>query len=149
VKRISSKLRPTILDDLGLTAAIEWQAQEFQDHIGINCEVSIGTEDLVLDKDRATTIFRVFQETLTNITRHANATKVNVRLKMKAEKLLLKVVDDGEGITKEQILSPKSFGLIGMRERTRHFGGQVKINGIAGKGTTLEITMPLTEVRMT
>jgi signal transduction histidine kinase len=149
VKRISSKLRPIILDDLGLVAAIEWQAQEFHDHTGINCEVSIGTEDLVLDKERATTIFRVFQEALTNITRHANATKVKVSLKKKAEKLLLKVVDNGEGITEEQILSPRSFGLIGMRERAHYFEGEVKINGIAGKGTTLELNMPLTEVRMT
>jgi PAS domain S-box-containing protein len=149
VKRISSKLRPTILDDLGLVAAIEWQAEEFKDHTGVNCEVSIGTEDLVLGKERATTIFRVFQEALTNITRHAHATNVKVSLKLKAKRLVLKVVDNGEGITDEQILSPKSFGLIGMRERAHYFGGEVKINGIAGKGTTLEITIPLTEVRMT
>jgi PAS domain S-box-containing protein len=149
VKRISSKLRPTILDDLGLVAAIEWQAQDFQGHTGINCEVRTETEDFVLDKERATTIFRVFQEALTNITRHANATKVKVNLNKKAEKLLLKVVDNGEGITEEQLLSPRSFGLIGMRERAHYFGGEIKINGIAGKGTTLELNMPLIEVRMT
>jgi len=143
VKRISTELRPGLLDDLGLTAAIEWQAQEFQTRTGIKCAITTDPEDIILDKDHSTAIFRIFQETLTNVARHAKATKVKVSLKEKAGKIELKVKDNGKGITEEQISNPKSFGLIGMRERALFLGGKVKIGGVQDKGTTIIATIPL------
>jgi len=136
VKRISTELRPGLLDDLGLVAAIEWQAEEFQHRMGMRCELTVDPEEIILDQDRSTAIFRIFQETLTNIARHAKATRVTASLKEKDDKLELRVRDNGSGITKEQISDSKSFGLMGIRERVHPWGGQVKISGKPGKGTT-------------
>jgi len=141
-KRISTELRPGLLDDLGLFAAIEWQAEEFQNRTRIKCEVTLVPENIVLDRDRSTAIFRIFQETLTNIARHANATKVSINLKGKGGKLTLKVGDNGRGITEEQIYDSKSFGLIGIRERVAFLGGEVKIKGVRNKGTTITVSIP-------
>jgi PAS domain S-box-containing protein len=143
VKRISAALRPGILDDLGLVAAIEWQAEEFQKRTGINCRFTTNPDDLTVDQDRSTAIFRIFQETLTNIARHASAALVSVDLSMEAGSLMLRVIDNGTGITEEQIHDPKSFGLIGMRERVHPWGGLVNIRGIPGEGTTVEVSIPL------
>jgi len=143
VKRISAQLRPGVLDDLGLVAAIEWQAEEFKDRTGINCCVAVDPDDLQVEQDRATAIFRIFQETLTNITRHAHATQVTVDLKKEAETLTLQVADNGTGITEEQIRDSKSFGLIGMRERVHPWGGQVRIKGTPGEGTRVEVDVPV------
>jgi PAS domain S-box-containing protein len=143
VKKISSELRPGILDHLGLTAAIEWQAEEFQKRTGIRCGVSIVPEEIVPDRDRSTTIFRIFQETLTNITRHAKATEVSVRLEKMDHKLLLEVRDNGRGITEKQLADPKSLGLMGMRERAAYWGGGVKMKGVRGSGTTVSVYIPL------
>jgi len=143
VKKISTELRPELLDDLGLPAAIEWQAEEFQTRTGIKCEITVDPEDIILDKDRSTAIFRIFQETLTNVARHAKATKVKVSLKEKAGKIELKVRDNGKGITEEQVSNPKSFGLIGIKERAYYLGGKVVIKGLQDKGTTLTIRIPL------
>jgi PAS domain S-box-containing protein len=143
VKRISAELRPGILDDLGLVAAIEWQAEEFQERTGIPCHVAVVPADLKVEKDRSTAIFRIFQETLTNIARHARATKVVVELKRKGGELMLQVKDNGSGIAEEQIHDPKSFGLIGMRERVHPWGGLVIFRGSPGKGTTVEVRMPV------
>jgi PAS domain S-box-containing protein len=145
VQRILTELRPGLLDDLGLAAAIEWQAEEFQKRTGIKCEVTLDPDEIIIDQDRSTAIFRIFQEALTNVSRHANATKVKVNLKKKAEKLILKVKDDGRGITEKQISDPKSFGLIGIRERVHLFGGEFKISGIRDKGTTVTVGIPLVE----
>jgi PAS domain S-box-containing protein len=142
VKRISAELRPGVLDDLGLVAAIEWQAEEFQNRTGINCCVNVDPEDLTLDQDRSTAIFRIFQETLTNIARHARATKVTVDLMNKTASLKLRVIDNGVGISEGQILDSKSFGLIGMRERVHLWGGRVIIKGNRGRGTTVEVDLP-------
>lgn len=142
VKRISSELRPGLLDDLGLSAAIEWQAEDFQNRTGIKCDTSIDPEDIVMEEGISTVIFRIFQETLTNVARHANATKVKVSLKKK-KKIELKVEDNGKGITERQIASHKSLGLIGMRERVHSWGGEVKIEGKAGKGTKVTVSIPL------
>ena len=143
VKKISTELRPGLLDDLGLPAAIEWQAEEFQTRTGIKCEITKDPEDIILDKDRSTAIFRIFQEALTNVTRHAKATKVKVSLKEKAGKIELKVRDNGKGITEEQVSNPKSFGLIGIMERAFYLDGKVVIKGIQDKGTALTIRIPL------
>jgi len=143
VKRISSDLRPGILDDLGLVAAIEWQADEFQKRTGINCRFTVDPDDLMVDQDRSTAFFRIFQETLTNIARHASASLVSVDLSREAGTLMLRVVDNGTGITEEQIHDSKSFGLIGMRERVHPWAGLVNIKGIPGRGTTVEVRVPL------
>jgi len=143
VKRISAALRPGILDDLGLVAAIEWQAEEFQNRTGINCRFIVNPDDLTVDQDRSTAIFRIFQETLTNIARHASASLVSVDLLEEAGSLLLRVIDNGIGITEEEIHDHKSFGLIGMRERVYPWGGRVDIKGISGQGTTVEVSVPL------
>jgi signal transduction histidine kinase len=143
VQRISSELRPGLLDDLGLSAAIEWQADEFENRTGIKCNVEVDPEEIVLDRDRSTTIFRIFQESLTNIARHANATMVNVSLKEESYTVGLKVSDNGKGITKEKISDPTSFGLIGMRERVHSFGGYLSITGTPKKGTTVKVRIPL------
>ncbi len=143
VKRISAELRPGLLDDLGLPAAFEWQAEDFQKRTGIHCEVRIHPEDIALDRNLSTAMFRIFQETLTNVVRHAKARNVSVTLRKKKEAVLLEVKDDGKGITEKQISSPKSIGLIGMRERVHFFGGSVKISGKKDKGTIVTVTIPV------
>jgi len=145
VKRISAELRPGLLDDLGVTAALEWQSEEFEKRTGIKCEVSIQPDDIALDRDLSTAIFRIFQETLTNVLRHAKAKKVRVSLKKKEEELAFQVKDDGKGISEKQISSPKSIGLIGMRERVHFLGGRMDIAGSKGKGTTVTVRIPLGE----
>lgn len=143
VKRISTELRPGVLDDLGLTAAIEWQAEEFEHRTGITCKVTSDPRDIILDRDRSTAIFRIFQESLTNVARHAQATRVTASLKEKAGTLELKVRDNGRGITKEQISDPKSFGIMGMRERVYAWEGQVTVKGAPGQGTTVAVRIPI------
>lgn len=143
VKRIAAELRPGLLDDLGLTAALEWQAEEFEQRQGIRCELRIRPNDMTLDRDISTAIFRIFQETLTNIVRHARAGRVSVDLQKKQRGLVLTVRDDGRGITKKQIASPTSIGLIGMRERVNFLGGTVDISGTRNKGTTVKVFIPL------
>lgn len=143
VQKISTELRPGILDDLGLMAAIEWQADEFTNRMGIKCELSPGSKHIVVNAEHATAIFRIFQETLTNVARHAQATRVRVILRQKAGKLVLQIRDNGIGIKEEQIIDPESIGLIGIRERARSQGGEAEISGIQGKGTTVTLTIPL------
>jgi signal transduction histidine kinase len=143
VKRISAELRPGVLDDLGLVAAIEWQAEEFQNRTGISCKITVDPPDLTVDQDRSTAIFRIFQETLTNVTRHARASRVSVNLKERGRKLTLRVRDNGTGITEEKINAPQSFGLIGIRERVHPWGGKVSVKGTPGKGTTVTVNIGL------
>ncbi|MEE9401878.1 MAG: PAS domain S-box protein [Desulfobacteria bacterium] len=143
VKRISTELRPGLLDDFGLVAAIEWQAGEFQKLTGIRTEISPKLKDIVLDRDRSTVLFRIFQELLTNIARHADATKVKLSLIEEADKIVLTVKDNGRGITREQLSNPRSFGLLGMRERVHFWQGELKISGAPGKGTTAVASIPL------
>lgn len=143
LKRIYMALRPGMLDHLGLTVSIGWQADEFTKRTGIACRVKIDPEEMNLDPDLATALFRIFQETLTNIARHADATKVNARLKATAKKVLLVVKDNGRGITDEQREKPHSFGLLGIRERVAYWGGEVRITGEPGKGTTVHVSIPL------
>ena len=143
VRRISTELRPSLLNHLGLVAAIEWQAEEFQNRTGIGYKITIDPEDITLDEKCSTSIFRIFQETLTNVARHARATRVEVSLKEKAGTLELKVRDNGNGITKEQISDRRSFGLLGMRERANALAGEVEIKGAKGKGTTVMVRIPI------
>ena len=143
VKKISTELRPGVLDDLGLIAAIEWQADEFTNRTGIKCKLSPGFKHIVVDGEHATTIFRIFQETLTNVARHSRATRVEIILREKAGRLALQIRDNGIGIKEEQIIDPKSLGLIGIRERAYSQGGEAKIIGVQGKGTTVTVAIPL------
>lgn len=144
VKKISGELRPGALDDLGIAAALEWQASEFEKIAEIKCEFSSDPEDIVLDSARSTAIFRIFQEALTNVARHAKATKVKATLREKTSKIVLRIRDNGKGIEKNQIDSPKAFGIMGMRERARALGGKVEITGSPGRGTTVAVSIPLT-----
>jgi PAS domain S-box-containing protein len=143
VKRISTELRPGILDHLGLTAALDWQASEFKKRTGITCDVVSEPDEIVVDRDRTTTVFRIFQETLTNIARHANASKVDVLLKQEEKELVLQVKDNGDGITMEQLSDAGSLGLIGMRERVHYWGGSLAITGTRNEGTTVDARIPL------
>lgn len=142
VKRIISQLRPGLLDDLGLTAAIEWQAEEFQKRTGIACRLTIDPPDILVDQDRSTAIFRIFQETLTNITRHAQADRVDVTFRAFDSALELLVQDNGRGITESDIERSDSFGVMGMRERAHYFGGSVTMTGSRERGTTVIVHIP-------
>ncbi|MEK6302038.1 MAG: PAS domain S-box protein [Acidobacteriota bacterium] len=142
VKRISSELRPSLLDDLGLVAAVEWEAQQFATRSGIPCRCHCFVEHLDLSRERATAVFRVFQEALTNILRHAKATRVNVTMTEEEAELVLEVRDDGSGITAAERADPRSLGLTGMRERVHLAGGTIEITGAAGVGTVLTVRVP-------
>ena len=141
VRRIASGLRPEVLDEMGLAAAVEWQAREFSRRTGIRCIVDIAPGFNDPDKDRSTALFRIFQELLTNVARHANATKVAVHL-ADADTLALKVEDNGRGIQEQEFESPKSLGLLGLRERVLAFGGSIDVKGQEGKGTTVSVSIP-------
>jgi len=141
VRRIASGLRPEVLDEIGLSAAIEWQAREFSRRTGIRCVVEVAPGFTDPDKDRSTALFRIFQELLTNVARHANATKVGVRL-ADSELLTLKVEDNGRGIQDQEFESPKSLGFLGLRERVLAFGGSIDVKGQEGKGTSVSVSIP-------
>jgi PAS domain S-box-containing protein len=143
VRRIASELRPSILDDLGLVEAIEWQTQQFQARTGIECHCDCTLQSVALGEQQSTSVFRIVQEALTNILRHAQATQVSVAIKEEDGILVLKVSDNGRGITPAEVSSKKSLGLLGMRERAHLIGGQVDIAGSAGGGTTLLVRVPL------
>ena len=141
VRRISTELRPGILD-LSLVATIEWQLHEFQTRSGIKGKLS-APEETTLDVDAATTVFRIFQEILTNVTRHAQATRIEVSVEENGTFLTLQVKDNGRGITESEIQSPRSIGLLGMQERARLRAGEVHFQGVPGKGTTVTVRLPL------
>jgi PAS domain S-box-containing protein len=143
VRRIASDLRPGLLDDLGLAAAIEWQAQDFQSRTGIRCQVTLPREEIRLDPDRSTAIFRIFQETLTNVARHADASSVDVRFALRNKFLILEVQDNGIGIEPSVTGDTRSLGLLGMRERAQILGGEFEVSGSPGKGTTVTLRIPV------
>jgi len=143
VRRISSELRPSVLDYLGLTAAIEWQVKEFGIRSEIPWDISIDIKDIDLDKDLSIAVFRIFQEALINVMRHAEATKINVTLLERDGFLILELIDNGKGIPIEKLSDPHSFGLMGMRERVQYLGGDLEIKGIINKGTTVTVKIPV------
>lgn len=144
-KRIITELRPHVLDDLGLTAAIEWQAAEFQKRTGLTVEVSIYPAEIILDSERSTALFRILQEGLANIARHAGATRVSVNLTEIDGVIEFELRDNGCGITTEKVGDPRSFGLIGIRERVRTLGGTSEIFGRPGEGTRLTVKFTATD----
>lgn len=143
VRRICTELRPRILDDLGLAAALEWQAHEFERRTGVACVIRLPKTALNVDQERAITVFRILQEILTNVARHARATHVSIELRQTAQDILLTVEDDGRGIGQNEMNSKKSLGLLGMRERAVAFGGEIKVVGTSGKGTCVTVKIPL------
>jgi signal transduction histidine kinase len=141
IRRISTELRPAVLD-LGLAAAVEWQVQEFQARSGVSCKVRLLIREVVTSS-ASTAMFRIFQETLTNVARHAEATRVEVVLQKQQDRLVLLIHDDGLGFDQADPALSKSLGLLGMRERAAILGGQVKISSAPGKGTTVSAWIPL------
>ena len=143
VQRISTELRPGMLDHLGLAAAVEWQVKEFADRTGIAYDISTEMGRTIPDKDLSTAVFRIFQEILTNVVRHASANRVRVYLAEKGGNLVLKVDDDGKGISETEISDARSLGLGGIRESVRAFGGKIEICGAPNKGTSISVSVPL------
>jgi len=142
VQRLVTELRPAVLDDLGLVAAIEWQCQDFQKRTGIPCTCVTSADDIAMEPERATAIFRICQEALTNTARHAQATAVTIKLESRSESLQLVVADNGVGIPNTKVSNRRSLGLLGMRERVALFGGEITIQGNPGKGTTVTACLP-------
>jgi signal transduction histidine kinase len=142
VRKIATGLRPEMLDDMGLIAAVAWQAKEFQKRTGIRCRAKLPAE-VKFDIDISTTMFRIFQEILTNVARHSRATRVDIELTLGAEQIGLEVTDNGVGIQDNELHARKSLGLLGMQERALLFGGDVRINGSPGHGTRVSVTIPL------
>ena len=141
--RIASNLRPGILD-FGIVAALEWQAEEFEKQIGIPCEFTTNAKEIDLHPDQATSIFRIFQEALTNIAKHASASRVTVQLARTRGNINLKIIDDGKGIAAAERLKPQSFGIRGMIERANSLGGKLSISHTDGGGCTITIRIPQT-----
>ena len=142
-RRIAAELRPAVLDTLGLAAAVEWASMQFERRTQIGCDLELPEGDLALDQRQSTALFRIFQETLSNVSRHAGASRVRVRIRAGSGGLTLEVSDDGRGITGEEIASPHALGLLGMRERAIELGGEMAIRGSAGQGTSVIVTLPL------
>ncbi|MEP6947586.1 MAG: sensor histidine kinase [Acidobacteriota bacterium] len=142
VRRISSEIRPSILDDFGLVAASEWQAREFQRNSDIRCHFSSVPEEMDLGNDANTAVFRILQEALTNVARHAHARSVIVRLQNSESGLTMTVADDGVGIGGEGLDRRKSLGILGMRERSRLIGGILDISSSQEGGTRVELRLP-------
>ncbi|NQV18904.1 MAG: sensor histidine kinase, partial [Armatimonadetes bacterium] len=139
VHDITKELRPVILDDLGIIAALQTRIADFEESSGIKCEFTCRPQHFTVDSDLALSIYRIFLELLTNIIRHAKTKKVIVRFQKQKTKISLHVRDYGIGITEEQISSSLSFGLIGIRERLNIWNGKMEIEGVPGKGTTAKI----------
>ena len=146
VQKISMDLRPSILDDLGLVSAIKWEAQEFQKRFGIKCVITTRGSDSDLDENLTINIFRIFQEILTNVARHANATQVKSNLNIDDKELILEVRDNGKGIPKDKLNNPKSLGLFGMKERVYPWKGRVDIKVVEQESTTVKVFIPFSSV---
>jgi signal transduction histidine kinase len=143
VRRIATELRPPVLDTLGLSAAIEWQTADFEHRTGIRCRFTSDPEEISLDPEKTTAVFRVFQESLTNVARHSGATEVDISLERRDGRLVMRLRDNGKGIGEGQISGADSLGILGMRERILALDGKLRIEGAAGGGTTVTVGIPL------
>lgn len=143
VRRIATELRPSVLDQLGLAAALEWQGQEFGARTGIEVVMELSTDGAEIPDDLGSSAFRILQESLTNVARYANATLVTIRLAQTPALLMLEVSDNGVGVSLEQLEATTSLGLIGMRERALACGGEFSISGSPVRGTTILLRVPL------
>jgi len=146
VREIATTLRPGVLDQLGLEAAIEWQAQEFRHRTGIACSTSISPDHIGVGTEQSTALFRILQEVLTNVVRHAHATEVDIRLEETREHVIMQVKDNGIGITAIEQSGPQAFGLLGMRLRAQQQGGTFDIQGTSGTGTMVTVRIPLSHI---
>jgi PAS domain S-box-containing protein len=142
VRAIVTELRPVVLDKVGLIAAVEWQTREFQNHSKIVCETHLPLEEIPLDPERSTAVFRILQEALTNVRRHANASKVVVDFGTEPGYIILSVRDDGGSIDERIVFADTSIGLLGMRERALSFGGTVDVTPLQQGGTLVRLRMP-------
>ena len=142
IRRIASELRPRILDELGLPAAIEWQAQQFQARTGIVCTFESSAEMVNLTRDQSTAVFRILQEALTNVLRHAHATRVNITMAERQEEFVLTIHDNGRGIIAQEQHGPRSIGILGMQERAHLAGGTLEIRGAENGGTVVTVQIP-------
>jgi signal transduction histidine kinase len=142
VRRISTELRPGILDDLGLVAAVEWAGEEFEARTRTKCRLDLPPKDISINQERATALFRILQETLTNVARHASATQVNIRLTQEEGRLILEIRDNGKGVSEEQLSAGGALGILGMRERALLLGGELIISGAPGQGTVVSVWIP-------
>lgn len=143
VRRVATELRPGLLDDFGLIAAIEWQAQQFQEQTGVQFELVLNTPRTNFPPSQSTAMFRIVQEALTNVTRHARAAKVTITLEEENQTLVLRLQDDGRGADEAELSGPRALGVLGMKERARLAGGNLKITSEPGAGTTITVIMPL------
>ena len=144
VQRIASELRPGVLDQLGLFPALKHEAQQFQKRTGLVCTLELPPRQPELPAQVATAVFRIFQETLTNVARHAEATEVRVTFREEGGRVTLEVADNGRGLPADALGSPKALGLLGMKERAAVLGGDVQFQSAAGRGTTVTLRLPLT-----
>jgi signal transduction histidine kinase len=143
VQHLSWRQRPAVLDDLGLDAAIEWQLQEFEEWSGCACVADLRLDSLPTNRDRDTAVFRILQEALVNVARHANATRASVRGQVVDGRLVLEILDNGIGIDPQQLTSPVSLGLLGMRERARSIGATLHIGRAGHRGTAVRLDVPV------
>ena len=146
VRQIVTELRPEVLDELGLIEAIRWYAGEFQKRTEVPIQLTIFPRNFTMGKVQTTELFRIFQEVLTNVSRHSRASKVMVFLKKEKQQCTLRIKDNGIGIKDEDLTRKNSFGLMGMRERTSLMNGKLKISGKPGEGTTITIEIPITDI---
>jgi signal transduction histidine kinase len=141
VRQLAAELRPQLLDELGLIDAIRWQVVEFEKRTGIHCSTEMPEAEIDWSQDQSIAAFRIVQESLTNVARHADAKNVEVKVGTSGDTTVLEITDDGRGITEDQASAGRSFGLLGMRERARMFGGTFRIQGREGGGTTVTVRM--------
>jgi signal transduction histidine kinase len=143
VRRISSELRPSILDDMGLVATIEWAAKQFEVRTGIIARFESSVENIELTREQSTAIFRIFQEALTNVLRHADATRIDVTMKEQKGTFVLQVRDNGKGMREADKSGTETLGLVGMRERAHLIRGEVSITSAKGQGTVVTVQVPI------
>ena len=143
IRRIATQLRPKLLDDFGFIEAIEWLISDFSERTNIRCKLRSNLTHMTIDPKASTILFRIIQETLTNIMRHSEASSVAIDIKKTAARLLLSVRDNGIGIKQEDIMGSRSLGLLGIRERVAILKGTIKFEGMPGKGTRIKISFPL------
>ena len=147
VRQISGDLRPAVLDHLGLREAIQWEATKFEARTGIRCRLAWQLKNEPADRTRQLAMFRILQEALTNVVRHAHAGAVRIGMRERGRTLTLTIRDNGRGITKSELTSVESIGLLGMSERARLLGGRVTVAGAPGRGTTVTVTVPISTKR--
>jgi len=143
VQRIATELRPQILDVLGLAEAVRWETSEFEKRTGIQCQLQLPPSNMGLNRNIKITVFRIFQEAMTNIARHSGAKIVKIDLQLDAQHVVLEIVDDGRGIDRNEIFNKNSLGLLGVRERVHFLNGRFDITGNSCEGTRVRVTIPL------